>query len=50
VGPEDWDEKNHRAGAISAFNGPEPVIVLADNTEGEVRAIADIRSALGTWA
>lgn len=37
-------EKDHRAGAISVFNGPE----LADNTEAEIRAIADfIRSALG---
>jgi superfamily I DNA/RNA helicase len=39
-------EKDDRAGTISVFNGPEPIVVLADDQDSEIRAIADfIRSA-----
>jgi superfamily I DNA/RNA helicase len=40
-------EKDDRAGTISVFNGPEPVVALADDTAAETRAVADfIRGAI----
>lgn len=40
-------EKDDRRGTISVFNGPEPVVVLADTADAEQGAIADfIRGAL----
>ena len=33
-------EKDDRNGAISVFNGPEPIVVLADDTDAETRAVA----------
>ena len=39
-------EKEDRNGTISVFNGPEPVVILADTAEAEQRAVADfIRGA-----
>ena len=41
-------EKDDRGGAISVFNGPEPIVVLADDVDAERRAVADfIRGAIG---
>jgi superfamily I DNA/RNA helicase len=41
-------EKDDRSGAVSVFNGPEPIVVLADDVDAERRAVASfIRDALG---
>jgi hypothetical protein len=41
-------EKDDRSGTISVFNGPEPMVVLADDPDAEGRAVAEfIRNALG---
>ncbi len=41
-------EKDDRRGAISVFNGPEPIVVLADDADAERRAVASfVRDALG---
>jgi hypothetical protein len=40
-------ETDGRAGAVSVFNGPEPLVVLADDGEAERRAVAEfIRAAI----
>ena len=40
-------ETDGRAGAVSVFNGPEPLVVLADDAEAEQRAVAEfIRAAI----
>ena len=41
-------EKDDRSGAVSVFNGPEPIVVLADDADAEKRAVASfLRDALG---
>jgi len=40
-------EKEDRSGTVSVFNGPEPVVLVADTLEAEQRAVADfIRGAI----
>jgi superfamily I DNA/RNA helicase len=40
-------ETDGRAGAVSVFNGPEPLVVLAGDAEAERRAVAEfIRAAI----
>jgi hypothetical protein len=41
-------ERDDRSGAISVFNGPEPIVVLADDKDAETRVVAEfIRGAIG---
>jgi hypothetical protein len=41
-------ESDDRSGAVSAFNGPEPIVALADDVHAERQAVSDfIRGALG---
>jgi hypothetical protein len=40
-------ERDDRCGTISVFNGPEPLVVIADTAEAEQKAVAEfVKSTL----